>query len=673
MRLLYNEFISLLSKRTFYLVLAMVYTISVLILYISSKTVVTPDGIAYSAAEYNEVQDAIRNSENPREYLMTQLQILSESHTVGKSSLYKLLLSQIDETEKYSEYIASINERADIMQNSILVDNTNSFYIKNLHKTKDDYNRLKNVVPSYSERNGVYLATKNISVDLLFLFLMFTIVILIITVEKPMLPLYKATVCGRRKLIAAKVRLSLILCFVLHTIMTIVIYSMALTLYPVKDYSAPIQSIFINAPLKISILQYLILAYLLRFIAYSMFISIFIYLSVKTNQVLDAIGIFGLIMGLSAFLYVSIPAYSFLNIFKYVNLFFILRPSQLLYTYTNLNCFGIPVTCLYVIIAVILIVFFLTTGITSYIYDQGKVFTKSILKFSTSFIRVTSINLYVHELWRLIVANKVIIVIIFGLVIQMLHINSANMVISKEEAYYYQYIQSVKQSSDPDVWVNQQLSTLSAGGSNEQLSAINRVIALLEHVNTMSAQGEEVSIIYDTPYKVLLMDAADRNAVNSLLIIVLIMLTILPIREQLFGKLFQTTKYGRRKLLYVKTCMLLITAGAVFITVYLPEFLSICSAYNAKDFTATIKSLSFLHNESILPNMPIYLYLIIIYFLRLLVIIGISLLAMLLSKKGIYTSLAIFSALFILPALFNVFDIAIFGYYPTNWVLNLVL
>lgn len=667
MKILYNELRSLLSKRTFSMAVAIVFLLSILILYLSSKSIDTPDGVAFSTADYKEVQNIVENTANPQNYLNSQLQSQLDNHIFGKTSLYKLFLSQLDEINNYKAYIDSINNNANIMGYSILVDGTNSFLYKNMQKTKNDYNKLTRVTPVYTERNGVKLATTNIAVDLLFIFLMFIIVMLIITVEKPMLPLYKSTIGGRRKLISSKILLSLIICFVLHTAMTAILYTMSFTMFPIKDFLVPIQSVFINTPLKLSILQYLILTYIMRFFVYSLFISIFIYLSVKTTQAFDALGIFGMVMGVSAFLFISIPTYSFLNILKYVNIYYILKPSRLLYTYININFLGFPITYLYVILAVIFITFIIFAGISTYIFEHGKVISKPIFKVSINIIQVRSVNLFLHELWRLVIANKVIIVIILGLVMQLSHISSYHLYITKEESYYYQAVETAKLQKDPIEWANLKLNTLSNGGSTEQVTAINRLLLLLNDLNNKSEQYGKLPIVYDTPYKTLFLNTTERNAVNTLIIIVLILLSIIPIREQTFSKLFHTTKNGRKKLLLTKSCMLLIVSVTIFIIVYLPEFITICSTYNATDFTASIKSLIFLQNTI---NVPIYVYIMFVYAIRLITIISISFLAMLFSKKGISVALVIFSVLFLLPALFNVFDIAIFRYYPANWFLN---
>jgi hypothetical protein len=667
MKILYNEFRSLLSKRAFYIVVTIVFLISILIVYLSSKSIVTPDGVEFSSADYKEVQNIVEHTDNPQNYLNSQLQSLSDNHIFGKTSLYKLFLSRLEEINNYKKYIDSINNNADITGNSVLVEGTDSFIYRNIQKTKNDYNKLKRVIPIYTERNGVNLATTNIAVDLLFLFLMFVIVMLLITVEKPMLPLYKSTIGGRRKLIASKISLSIIICFVLHTAMTAMLYTISFSLFPIKDFSVPIQSVFINSSLKISILQYLILAYIMRFFVYNLFISIFVYLSVKTSQAFDALGIFGVIMGISALLFVSISTYSFLNILKYINFFYILQPSQLLYTYINLNFFGFPITYLYIISAVILITFFILMGISIYIFEYAKVISKPVFKFSINIIHLTTVNLFLHELWRLIVANKVLIIMIFGLVMQLSHINSYHLYITKEETYYYQELETAKQQIDPMAWASKRHNILSDSGSVEQVSAINRLMVLLNYIENKSEQYGKLSIVYDTPYKTLLLDTSDRNAVNTLIIIVLILLSIIPIREQALSKLFHTTKNGRKKLFFIKSFMLLIVSVAIFITVYLPEFITICSTYNATDFNASMKSLIFLQNTI---NVPIYVYLIFVYAIRLIAIISISFLAMLFSKKGIYVALIIFSVLFLLPALFNVFDIEIFKYYPSNWILS---
>lgn len=667
MKILYNELHSLLSKRTFSMAVAIVFLFSILILYLSSKSIDTPDGVAFSSADYKEVQNIVENTANPRNYLNSQLQSQLDNHIFGKTSLYKLFLSQLDEINNYRAYIDSINNNANIMGYSILVDGTNSFLFKNMQKTKNEYNKLKRVTPVYTDRNGVKLATTNIAVDLLFIFLMFIIVMLIATVEKPMLPLYKSTIGGRRKLISSKILLSLIICFVLHTAMTAILYTMSFTIFPIKDFLVPIQSVFINAPLKLSILQYLVLTYIMRFFVYSLFISIFIYLSVKTKQAFDALGIFGIVMGVSAFLFISIPTYSFLNILKYVNIYYILKPSRLLYTYININFLGFPITYLYVILAVIFITFIIFAGISTYIFEHGKVISKPIFKFSINIIQVRSVNLFLHELWRLVIANKVIIVIIFGLVMQLSHISSYHLFITKEESYYYQAVETAKQQKDPIEWANLKLNTLSNGGSTEQVTAINRLLLLLNDLNTKSEQYGKLPIVYDTPYNTLFLNTTERNAVNTLIIIVLILLSVIPIREQTFSKLFHTTKNGRKKLLLTKSCMLLIVSVTIFITVYLPEFITICSTYNATDFTASIKSLIFLQNTI---NVPIYVYIMFVYAIRLITIISISFLAMLFSKKGISAALVIYSVLFLLPALFNVFDIEIFRYYPVFKFLN---
>ncbi len=307
-------------------------------------------------------------------------------------------------------------------------------------------------------------------------------------------------------------------------------------------------------------------------------------------------------------------------------------------------------------------------GSSVYLFERGRVNSQPLVRFSINIIQVKSVNLFLHELWRLVIANKAVLVILFGLAMQLLHISNYHLFITKEEAYYYQAVETAKQQDDPIEWAMQRLDALSKGGSVEQVSAMNRLLVLLIHAESRAEQSGKRSIVYDTPYKTLLVDAADRNAVNTLLLMVLILLSIIPIREQTFCKLFHTTVNGRRKLFLTKSLTLLMVSGAILTAVYLPELIAICSAYNADDFTASVKALPFLRDA---VNVPIYAYLILVYGIRFIAITGISFLAMLFSRKGIYAALVWFSVLFLLPALLHVFDMEVFRYYPSNWFLGL--
>lgn len=591
--------------------------------------------------------------------------IVFTDNIISESDLFSFVYEEMNKINSYDQYLDDIRQRALTMSAVSLFSDENSFYYKNIQKTSVDYKLLKGIEPTWDESVGVKMATQ--FPDILLLIGIFSICFILITDEKPMFSLLRSTYRGRASLIRAKIGVSLLYIFALHTFMTITLSMFAHWYYGFGDLSRPIQSVFISAPLSMSVFSYLIWTYSVKMLIFAVFTVIFMFLCVRFKSAISAFVAITGILAASAILYLVITPYSYLNYLKYINLYFLLQPAQLLISYINLNIISYPYSLLPIAIIICIVVFiigyFLTIHSFAHKYENSNKFML-FKKIKVKTPRFRTIRLFATEVWRLLITNRVLFMLLLFILFQCWKTDTFKIKIYPEEVAYRNTLEIAQQQEDPYTWALAESELrIDNGAKQMDIDAVNRLIERLDYLAEMEERtGKEAELVYESGYDRLI-DNPQNDLLNALIMVVGLIICILPIRERILHKLFHTMPLGRGYQVIRKLVLATITTAVVFLLTYLPDVWQVIQAYGLPDSSAAAFSLSVLEDIQLLS---IREYLITIYLTRLLIAWLVAMVIYVLSSKGITMAMIYTSILFIVPLMLSFLSITIIDYYPFN-------
>ncbi len=256
---------------------------------------------------------------------------------------------QAEYAASYQRSIQDIIERAETISDISIFQNPDSFSKNNIEKTKEAYERIVTVRLT----NGNYEALENvISYDtagyITFLFVFFMIWFYSEEKNAGLKRIIFAAPKGRGNLAArqmgalmAAVSLFTVAVYACILVASIYIYGIPGSLH------ASVQSVILFGKFTypFTILEYLFLFLALRII-FAVASAFFVWMIIE----LFRNRIFGLVMiimiyGLEAVFYFNIPDTSVWSPLKYINVFGLVNPAEILYEYRNFNLIGKPVNC----------------------------------------------------------------------------------------------------------------------------------------------------------------------------------------------------------------------------------------------------------------------------------------------------------------------------------------
>lgn len=605
-----------------------------------------------------------------------------EKETLQEDSWIKN--SSGNEKEFYEEFILNIELQAEDMQSTAIF-STSYFNRKALEKTKNIYSRLHGIKLDSDYPTGLRYVTDYHMTDCFLLFSVLALLIRLMLQERAegLLHLLKPTLNGKGRLIFAKY-----LAFVLGAlILTVLFYGTNYFLVEVMNLlgkgDIAIQSLegYLASPFAISIRTYFWLFLLFKWIAVTATCSVFflfcIYCRNQVYTVLCSILTFSGELSL----WLIIEDYTWLSPVKHFNLVAILDTSHFFNDYTNLNFLGIPVSAVTagLVTSILLIIISLTLSIKLFTSEASTEAKKS--RWLKNFqIEVwenrISANLFSMECRKLLFMQRGLFLLLVLLVIQVLFYWENHFFSNQEEAYYQRYSQVLvgELSKEKTNWIEQEeenFRNLEVELEKEyqryeqglisatvldyyikkltpiqaELKGFDRAKTQYQYVEEQAARGLDVAYLYETGWNRLLGSEGRREELLDFVkLFLIIILALSPLgtieKSSCVEMLILPSAKGIKGSNYIKVvlCVVYSLVAAVITFVWRP--MQILNYYTMSGSEYSVQSLPLL--SQIKWQVPLGVYVILIYLLKGVVAILAGQFIFFLSRKCTHDSTVLF-------------------------------
>ena len=543
---------------------------------------------------------------------------------------YWYVEEQLAHIAGYPEFIRSMEEKARQMSQVSIFQKQGSFSYNNILKTPEDFAPLEQLPLKLGLQNGVVNATSFQLTDLLMLAVLFLCCIFLYLHEQDtgLIKLVRTSRRGHFPTIAAKT----VSITVLSVLLALAFYGPILAvgqwMFGYGDLSRPIQSLqnVRDCTLMFTIRDYLGV-YLLTKIGAAclsaLVMSLFFVLFNSGKSIFVMLGVF---IGGSALLYYLIQPASWLNIFKYVNLFAAFDVYNFYRLYININFFTVPLNrmqlCLWCGIAAG-ILFFVGT-ILCYMRQYTLSFVDHLLqRLAAAWYRWKqkrplkgSVSLTAQEFRKVLITGKSWIVLAAALLLMISRMDTSPLLLyTVEDSAYKMYAnrwsglitqqtrEEIAQEQSYLASIPQEQSRLYAqykdgilskeDYQSEYAKLQNDLVSLGEGFSMLESQYQKAlaleaegiaPAIVDTITADYLFDNEERDLQNGLIFLLLLILAlsrVFPLDDEKgMAPILQCTLKGRRELVSAKLLVALAVSGAVWLTVFLPGYVTLFVKYN---------------------------------------------------------------------------------------------
>ncbi len=244
----------------------------------------------------------------------------------------------------YEDYVKSVHENVDMMQENPLFGEKDSFVYRNLIKTGKDYAKLDGVLPVAGENRGIVtLLNFNLTNFVLLLVGIYIVLCFMAERQKGLYLLVRSTERGRMQLSLQRIGILAfgILAAVLFLYGSAILISMRM--FPGCDMARPVQSIpeFGGVIGRYSIGAYM-LVFLLKKVVGCLFVCLILYFLMSVFRSSFCVAAFFLFFAGEYGLYALMIPTSKWGVLKYLNLYTYLFCGTEYAAYYNLNFFGRP-------------------------------------------------------------------------------------------------------------------------------------------------------------------------------------------------------------------------------------------------------------------------------------------------------------------------------------------
>lgn len=570
---------------------------------------------------------------NPEAYKKAVEMSESGEESFWKNSFLYDISQQIEYINSYPDFISEMYDRAKAQSASSIFGDENSFSYKNLYKTADDYSGLKDTKLNLVNSDSFTATVKYGLTD----FFVIAVVLLICIYlfgyerEKGLYSLIRCTKFGRLKTIISKLAVLFMLSAVVSLLFILSDFTVNTFLYGSTDLSVNVQSIseFRNCTLSVTSGQFLMLFVLAKiigiFVISSLLALVFICFSSSAAMYLSGLGT----VGAEYLLYTLIGQNSFLNLLKYINIFYILDGGEFFGSYLNLNIFSNAVTSVPIVLAVFGIVFLLCTVFSCGVFckrnqqKKANVFSKLFEKIKLRFFRINgSTSVLKGEVFKFTVQNKMAVVLIllalfavvssFGTVrYPYSEVSDADYkaymeylegdITSEKEGYIaeqQEYFDGLRQRLD-EIAENGELSESTKQAMSKSIEnilnskgvAFERVSEQYSRLIELKESGVNARFIDENIYSTFV--SSKTREWNDFVLLCLVLLIAVPCVFSVEYKngminLIRPTRNGKTSLFIRKIVVLLMFTLLSFIAVYLPYLIRFISTYGTNSFATPI-------------------------------------------------------------------------------------
>lgn len=579
----------------------------------------------------SELEDYRKN--NPDAYKKAVEMSESGEESFWKNSFLYDISQQIEYINSYPDFISEMYDRAKAQSASSIFGDENSFSYKNLYKTADDYSGLKDTRLSLVNSDSLTATVKYGLTDFFVIAVVLLICIYLFGYErdKGLYSLIRCTKFGRLKTIISKLAVLFVLSAVVSVLFILSDFTVNTFLYGSTDLSVNVQSIseFRNCTLSVTTGQFLLLFALAKiigiFVISSLLALVFICFSSSAAMYLTGLGA----VGAEYLLYTLIGQNSFLNLLKYINIFYILDGGEFFGSYLNLNIFSNALTSVPIVLAVFGIVFILCAVFSCVVFckrNQQKktnVFSKLFEKIKSKFFRINgSTSVFKGELFKFTVQNKMAVVLILLVLFAVVssfgtarypysEISDADYkaymeylegdITSEKKGYIaeqQQYFDGLRQRLD-EIAVNSELSESTKQAMSKSIEnilnskgvAFERVCEQFRRLLELKESGVNARFIDENIYSTFV--SSKTREWNDFALLCLVLLIAVPYVFSVEYKngminLIRPTRNGKIKLFVRKIAVLLLFTLLSFISVYLPYLIRFISTYGTNSFATPI-------------------------------------------------------------------------------------
>ena len=654
MRILKSEICKLFSRRTVWILWFLLAVNPLLQLY-SAKTR-NEDG--YTLSDYGSLYREV-SPERPENILTGLKEREENAKTYGEFNLSRRVYREIEAILSYSDYLASIDDKADEIAIMQRFADDGGYALKNAAKTSAVYDKLKGTAPKVQDPMPLLAVTDNAVTDYLAIIIIFILSLNLVFYEKneDQLGLLRTTKEGRSRLMAAKAGAMFL------SVLTAVIGLYAVNavigrcLYGAIDFGSPLQSIYLyrQSPFGITIGQYLGLWFLAKVLTCFLVGIFFMLMGALFNSIIFVFVTSAAAILLETVLYAKIPATHFLSIFKYVNISYGIRTGDMFADYVNLNLFETPVnTCLLYWIVWLLVTAVVAWSVIRYLEVPHE--TKASSAGKRIFLKKpeSHTSVFLHECYKMLVPGRCLIVLILA-VLFTIRWNPAEKVQfdSMDEVYYKDYMDRFEGPLDAETRALLQAeqdrfdslfeniqADLSQGKSQyyidtkyrdemKRQSAFDKVSEHVSYVETVP----EGQLFFDKGYSILTdgNNYKNRDIMQAFMFVIL----LIAVAFGIYGvdyrnsetRILRTTCYGRGKLTGIKCILGVCGTLIAFLLSYIVFAVNILKAYGTGGLGAPAASME--HLSKIPQSISVGGYLLLVMLMRfadgLLVVVIISL------------------------------------------------
>lgn len=247
--------------------------------------------------------------------------------------------------EGYEEYIKSIPERIEAMQETSLYQDQDSFVYRNLLKTGEDYKKLVGIKPKVGENRGILtLMNFNLSNFILVLIGLYIVLCFLEERQNGLYLLVRSTERGRVFLSLQRIGILIFGLFAAAFLLFCSSFLISSIVFGGSDLTRPVQSVpeFESVLGHYSILQYLLL-FLVKKVLGCMAICLLLYFCMSMFRSSFCIIAFGLLFLVEYALYSLILPTGKWCVVKFLNVYTYIFCGTQYARYYNLNLFGRPV------------------------------------------------------------------------------------------------------------------------------------------------------------------------------------------------------------------------------------------------------------------------------------------------------------------------------------------
>ncbi len=604
---------------------------------------------------------------------------LTEGASWDEMELYALILDEITAMTSYDNYLTGIDEAAAQMQQSSLFGDPESFSYRNIQKTPSDFAHLKGIELTISPSKGIELATDFPVTDgIAACMLLLTVLTLVIREkEQNQLLLYHTAFHGRGRLGLAK----LCTCFIIGVTAAVLLYGCNLLIcgsaYGLGDLGRYIQSVHAmnGSCFRLTVGAYFFLFLLAKAAAYCLLAAVMYLVAVLAKSAPQCFGILTIVGGISAALWMLIPAESPVCLFKYINLPAFLDTQGLFGVYQNRNLFGFPVGQMTVFAVSVSLLLLGLSLLSVRLFARMPVIRNQTKRWQLRLPKGTHLRLFSHECHKVFIGGKVLWIIAAVMLLRTVTYAPLKVSYTPDEIYYRQYMTELagEYTAEKEAWLMAEkaeldaaeaeyLAALQTAGENTLLvvtkyqsilapkAALEETVRHAEYLKSIN-NGE---FFYDRGYRMLTVGA--ENKTHILLAMLMTTLTLCCVsgiftreyRTQM-DMLLRSSYKGQKPVLICKLCIAFLIVLMLYLAVYAPYFAQVLSAYGTKGIHAPAASMEHLQGW----NCSVGGYLILLSFKRFVGSLLQAVLLWMLSHKlrSASTLLAAASILFLLPLL----------------------